>query len=130
MQLRLEAEKKTWKAKETVTVRLVAYNEAYEPVEIDRRHLVGPNPVPEKPGGLPMPVSLEPAGRRKEHNQVLLNPWCFYGRQRVFDNLTAGKVTFYGYLLRDDTGRPTPKGPEDAGAVLAAAEPLVLTIEG
>ena len=121
MKLTLEADKREWRAGEAVTVRLVAYNEAYEPVELDRRLLVGPNPVPERAGGPPVPVSLEPAARRKEQNQVLLNPWCLYGRQRVFDSFPAGKVTVYGYLLRRDSGTPTPKGPSDAAAVLVAA---------
>jgi len=128
VKLTLEVEKREWRVGEAIPVRLIAYNEAYEAAELDRRLLVGPTPVPARPGGPPLPVSLEPAARRAEQNTVLLNPWCFYGRQRVFESLPAGTVTVYGYLLRRAAGTPTATGPADAGALLAAAEPLELTI--
>ncbi|MGH2355126.1 MAG: hypothetical protein ACRDJN_26245 [Chloroflexota bacterium] len=129
MQLTLETEKRTWRAGESVVVRLIVYNEAYEPVEFDRRLLVGPNPVPATPSGIPMPISLEPSLPRQAQNQITLNPWCLYGRQRTLDNLPPGQVTVYGYLLCRQEGTPTPQGPQDSDAMLAAAEPLVLTIE-
>src|SRR3712207_3666628 len=100
MQLMLEAGKNVWRVGESVVVRLLAYNDAYQPVALDRRLLVGPNPVPARPTGIPFPVSVEPAFPTEEQNVVMLNPWCYYGRQRSLDGLPPGRVTVYGYLLR------------------------------
>ncbi|RLC93927.1 MAG: hypothetical protein DRI40_08130 [Chloroflexi bacterium] len=127
MKLVLRAEKRTWSAGEEVAVQLIAINDSYEAVALDRRLLVGPNPVPAKLEGIPFPVSVEPAFSREEQNVVMLNPWCFYGRER-FWKFPAGRVTFYGYLLRRPVEGMPPEGPKDYEALAVAAEPLVLRV--
>jgi hypothetical protein len=128
MKLTLEVEKRDWRVGEGITVRLVVLNDGSDTAAVDRRLLVGPNPVPEHSTGAPLPVALEPVFPEEEQNRVLLNPGCLYGRQRSFGNLPAGRVTVYGYLLRRASGSRPPQGPAEADALLGAAEPLVLTV--
>jgi hypothetical protein len=128
VELVLEAATRTWRAGQVVAVRLLVLNDGYERVTVDRRLLVGPNLGP-GPGRMPPPVQVEPPFDEEERNQILLNPWCLYGRQREFPNLPAGEVTFYGYLLRRPVEALLPRGPADAEALLVEAEPLVLTIQ-
>ena len=128
MRLILETDKQDFLTSETITIRLLALNDSYEPVAVDRRLLVGPNPVPERPVEPPLPVSLKPAFPEEEQNCVMLNPWCFYGRQRTFDGFLPGQVTISAYLLRQPIGSLLPQGPGEPEALLASAEPLVLTI--
>lgn len=130
MQLFLEAEKDKSGTAETVKVRLLVLNNSYEPAALNRRLLVGPNPVPERSVGAPFPVSLEPALPQEEQNLIILNPWCFYGRQRTFDSFPPGRVTFYGYLLRQFSESLVPEGPREPEAMLVSAEPLIVMIEG
>jgi hypothetical protein len=130
MDLFLEVEKDKFGTAETVTVRLLVLNNSYEPAALDRRLLVGPNPVPERSAGAPFPVSVEPALPREEQNLIMLNPWCFYGRQRTFDGFPPGRMTFYGYLLRHTSDLLLPERPGEPEALLVSAEPLVVTIEG
>lgn len=128
MRLSLESDKQVWHTGEAVTVRLLVLNDSYEVATLDRRLLVGPHPSPGGPIRSFFGVSLEPAFPKEEQNFVLLNPWCFYGRQRMFENLSEGQLTIYGYLLNKPVDSLLPEGPVDADALLAAAEPLVLTI--
>ncbi len=128
MKLILESDKQVWNTGEVIIVRLLALNNSYEGAALDRRLLVGPNPLPDRPMRGFYGVSLEPAFTQKEQNLVLLNPWCFYGRQRTFENLAAGQLTLYGYLLNKPADSLLPKGPAETDALQAAAEPLVLTI--
>src|SRR5262245_28211220 len=99
MQLVLDVDQTSAAEGITLTVRLIALNDEYEPVTLDRRLLIGPNVVPEQRAGSPLPVSREPAFPEDEQNEIVLNPWCFYGRQRTFDGLASGRVTVYAYLL-------------------------------
>jgi hypothetical protein len=46
----------------------------------------------------------------------------------MFENLSEGQLTIYGYLLNKPVDSLLPEGSVDADALLAAAEPLVLTI--
>ncbi len=128
MKLTIEVEKRQWRAGELVRVRLVALNDSYQPVSLDRRALVGPNPVPARPAGGPLPISVEPRARKAQENHILLNPWCFYGRERTFDMLPPGEVTFHGYLLRREEPSLMPVAPHDPEATLAVAEPVTVTI--
>lgn len=114
---------------EPVTVRLLALNDSYEPTALDRRLLVGPNPVPDRPAGPPFPISVEPALPLEEENLVMLSPWCFYGRQRTFDRLPPGRVSFYGYLLRKASDLLLPERPKEPEALLVAAAPLAITVD-
>ncbi len=127
MKLMLEAEKREWSTNEVIRVRLLALNDGYDPAVLDRRGLIGPNP-----GYFgtvrPFPIQVEPAFSTEDQNQVILNPWCFYGRERTFSHLPAGKVTFYGYLVRESAAGLLPAGPADPANLLAEADPLVLTI--
>ena len=58
-----------------VVVRLLLLNDSFEPVTVDRRLLVGPNPVPSVSTGLPLPISMEPPAEVVAGNLVVLNPW-------------------------------------------------------
>jgi len=128
MQLTLESDKQVWRAGEAIIVRLRVLNNSYDVATLDRRLLVGPNPSPAGPLKGFYGVSLEPSFTDEERNSVLLNPWCFYGRQRNFENLAEGQHTFYGYLLNRPVDSLLPEGPADADALFAAAEPLVLAV--
>jgi hypothetical protein len=129
MQLLWDVDKAEYGAAETVTVRVLVLNNSYEPVTVDRRLFVGPNPVPEHSAGAAFPVSLEPTLPREEENLVTLNPWCLYGRQRSFDGLPSGRVTFHAYLLRRTSGSLLPERPAEPEALLVAAAPLVVAIQ-
>jgi hypothetical protein len=126
MELKLETETLVWRAGEESRVRVVVLNNGYEPIVLDRRLLIGPNPAPEVLSGLPHPVAVEPSSQGRD--ELTLNPWCLYGRERTF-NLPAGRVTFHGYLLRRSTHALRPEGPADPEALLLAADPLVVTVE-
>ncbi|HEX3044925.1 MAG TPA: hypothetical protein VHY08_09220 [Bacillota bacterium] len=128
MVLFLEAEKDKFGIGETITVSLLALNNSYEPVALDRRLLVGPNPIPECLVGAPFPVSVEPAFHQEEQNLIMLNPWCFYGRRRTFDSFPPGRVTFYSYLLRHASELLLPEKPGESEALFVSAEPLEVTV--
>ena len=130
MELCLEMKKDKSETAGIVTVNLLVLNNSYEPVTIDRRLLVGPNPVLEHASGIPFPVSVEPSLTREEENMVTLNPWCIYGRQRTFDSLPQGRATFYGYLLRYPLDALLPERPGEPEALLISAEPLIVSITG
>lgn len=127
MKLILRSTKRSWSTGEEVTVQLLAINDSYKVVALDRRLLVGPNPVPSESSGIPFPVSLEPALAREEQNMVMLNPWCFYGRERSW-KLPTGQSTLYCYLLRWPVDTLLPHGPKDMEALALAGEPLVLRV--
>jgi hypothetical protein len=128
MKLKLEAQKPIWRVDEVITVQLLVLNDSYEPVAVDRRLIIGPNVLPNSMMGF-YPISVEPAFSQEEQNLVMLNPFCFYGRQRTFENLAPGQVNFYGYLLNKPVDSLLPQKPGDLEALLTSAEPLVLTIE-
>jgi hypothetical protein len=75
-------------------------------------------------------VSLEPNASTEAQNFVLLNPWCFYGRQRTFEALPPSRLVYYGYLLARQTASRLPQGPEEADALQVSAESLELVVEG
>jgi len=129
MQVFLEVERDQFRTRGAVTARIFVLNDSYEPVILDRRLLVGPNPAPERLAGAPFPVSLEPALPREEQNLIVLNPWCFYGRQRTFDGLPPGRVMIHGYLLRKATHSLLPERPVEPDAIHLPAAPLRVVIE-
>jgi hypothetical protein len=128
MKIILETKQSDFNAGETVTVRVLALNDSYRPVTIDRRLLIGPNIKTEPPMNPPHPVSVEPASVKEEQNRLILNPWCFYGRERSFQGLPQGAATFYAYILQKPSGSLFPEKPGDAAALLASAEPLSVSI--
>ncbi len=119
MKLTLEEVSRTGKE---VVLRLVAFNDSLKPVVLDRRLLVGPNGVVE--GAPPWPVSLEPPAPDDKQNLVLINPHCFYGRERTFNLI--GDTTFFAYLVKGKAGGFLPNGPSEETQLASAAEPLVL----
>jgi len=129
MRLMLEADRQEVTSGKPIAVRVVVLNDSYEPVTIDRRLLVGPNVVPEPPAGPPLPISLEPASPEEQRNLVYLNPWCFYGRERHWNDLPPGRVTVYAYLLSRSVSSRRPEGPGEPDALLATAPPLTLTVQ-
>ena len=130
MKLLLDVEQATDGRDATLTVRLMALNDSYEAVTLDRRLLIGPNVEPEHVGGAPLPVSREPSFSKREQNEVVLNPWCFYGRQRSFDGLPTGHVTIYAYLLEEPTDALLPQKPAADGIGYLEAEPVEITVDG
>ena len=112
-----------------VVVRLLLLNDSFEPVTLDRRLLIGPNPVPSVPTGLPLPISMEPPADDEAGNLVVLNPWCLYGRERTFD-AALGELTFHGYLLRQAEDELRATGPVRADAVEISADPLTVSEVG
>lgn len=108
-----------------LVIRVLALNDSFEPVRLDKRLLIGPNLVDR----VPRPAAAEPAMPADGDNIVVLQPWCFFGRQRSFDNAT-GAVACHAYLLRGDSGGGLgPKGPVDESQLLTAAEPLMLVLD-
>ena|GEM_PF-1554579 len=128
MKILLKTDATDWRVDTNITVRLLVINDSYEPVALDRQLLAGPNPVPEHPVGIPYPISIEPAFDEENQNIVMLNPWCFYGRERSFDNLPAGTATFYAYLLKH-TGSFMPKSANEAENLAAEAQPLIIKLQ-
>jgi hypothetical protein len=128
MELILESEKKVWKHGEKVMVRLVALNDTYEAVTLERKQLIGPNPVPSEATGAPMPVSVEPSFAKNTQNEIKLNPFCFYGRQRTYEALPAGKTTFYAYYLKRPSSSLLPQRPGKPEDLDVAAKPLVIEV--
>jgi hypothetical protein len=121
MRLVLEATKTEWRAGETVTVRLVVFNEAYEPVAFDRRLLAGPS-------FQGMPAAMEPGFAEDHANHVILNPFCLYGRERTYEEAPAGTLVVEGLLLSKPLDALGPEGLRAEGAIAARAEPLTLTV--
>jgi hypothetical protein len=128
MELILNVEQATDGQGATLTVRLMALNDSYEAVTLDRRLLIGPNVVPEHLAGASLPVSREPSFSKREQNEVVLNPWCFYGRQRTFDGLPAGRVTIYAYLLEQPTDSLLPDRPAVAGIGYQSADAVAIVL--
>jgi hypothetical protein len=105
------------------SVQLIALNDSFDPVTLDHRLLIGPNVE----SAAPMPVSVEPSLPEEAANMTTLGPWCLYGRQRPFHNL-SGKVTFHAYLVRAADGVLLPQGPADADSLVTTADPLTIDI--
>ena len=104
-----------------VDVRLTVLNPSTEPVVLDRRLLYGPHPGH---GDMVM-LASEPLAPKPSHHFVLLNPLCFYGRQRRYQ-YPSGEMTFHGYLVTERTDGLLPGGPTDRKKLAAGAEPLVV----
>ncbi len=105
-----------------LSVQVLAVNDTYEPVRLDRRLLIGPNPVTDKM----MPLAREAAAATDGDNFVELGPWCIYGRQRRCPAPTAHPFTFHAYLLRRPTSGLRHEGPADPNDLAVEASPLVV----
>jgi hypothetical protein len=126
MKLLLYAGATRFRVGEDVTIQVTVFNDSYQPITLDPGLLVGPNPIPERFTGMPLPISVEPTV--DEPREIILNPFCFYGRERTWNNLQAGQVTVTAYLVARRGSAWTPSGPADENDLLLRAEPLVLTI--
>ncbi|GAC1362847.1 MAG: hypothetical protein NVSMB32_03670 [Actinomycetota bacterium] len=126
MKLILQCEDPDTVSTGAVVVRLLVLNDTFEAIGVDRRLLIGPNPVGAS-SGPPLLISVEPASPEDADNTVTLNPWCLYGRQRSFEGL-SGQVSFHAYLLRpgDALDRLGAAGPLEPDRLLMAAGPLVI----
>jgi hypothetical protein len=122
--LRLELAEEAPSAQGSVTIRLTLLNDSYQPATVDRRLLIGPHPV----GSGVSLVSREPAFAEERQNILILNPWCFYGRQRTFAHLPSGTIRFHAYLLKQGEDSLGPEGPQNPAAMFTAAEPLSVTL--
>lgn len=109
----------------TVDVRLTVFNSSTEPVTVDRRLLYGPHPGH---GDLVM-LAREPEAADESQHEILLNPLCFYGRQRRY-RYPSGEMTFHGYLVTEGTDGLLPAGPSDPARAAALAEPLTVSFSG
>jgi hypothetical protein len=107
-----------------VAVRLVVLNDSFEPEQLDRRLLIGPQPAVADP---PL-LSTEAVSADSAANLVLLNPWGLYGRERGYQ-YRSGRVTFHGYLLRRPADTLLPTGPGDPALLRAAAPPLTVRFD-
>jgi hypothetical protein len=84
--MRIEIEcPSTIRASETVRIRASLFNDSYEPVAILRRAFIGPNV------GYPRPDAVEP-GFGTPEEPLVLQPFTYYGRERVYDNLPPGQI--------------------------------------
>ena len=77
------------KAGEQFNVRVILFNDSFEPVAVSRNAFVGPSLRALQPAGAPYPENVE-ATFGHEEDSLTLQPFCFYGRERVFSGLTAG----------------------------------------
>ena len=114
MRLYLEADQEHIPAGGDAVVRLVVFDDEFEPIVFSRVMLLGPN-LAGPLGALPM--SAEPEFENPALNDVALNPGCYYGRERSWSDLPAGEYRVTGMLMGDE------------GSVEIAAEPLLLRVE-
>ena len=121
MRLLLEAPRTNWRAGETITARLVVFNDTYEPIAFDRRLLMGPN----FPG---LPPAMEPGFAEEHANHVILNPFCLYGRERILEETAPGTVEVAGLMLARPLEELGEEGLNAPDAVAERAEPLRLTV--
>ena len=78
---------------------------------LDRRLLFGPHPG----HGDPVLLASEPTTPKASQDRILLNPLCFYGRQRQYQ-YSGGEMTFHGYLVAERTDGLLPAGPAEPEA--------------
>ena len=129
MRIEIHADKQRYKQGEHVRLRVIAYNDSFEPVELDRTTLYGPTPVAERFTGMPLPISVETATDRPGSTSVLLNPFGLYGRERSWSTLPPGKSTVHAFLVARADALVGPTGPVDAADLVVAAAPVVVEIE-
>jgi hypothetical protein len=129
VRLVIETDKPRYRTGERITVRLLATNDSYGPVLLDRRMLIGPTPMLSQPRGIPYPVAVEPEAADPARNEILLNPFCCYGRERVHDGFPAGTVEFRAYLTRRVVASLLPMRPFDPQDLEVEAIPVIVVIE-
>ena len=78
------------KASQGVNLRVVLFNDSYEPVSVSRNALVGPNLRAVEPERHPYPESVEPTFGGQDE-PLTLQPFSFYGRERAYSGLEPGE---------------------------------------
>jgi len=73
-----------------VKIRVVLFNDSYEPVEISRNAFIGPTVQAVNPPGSPHPEGVEATFGGPEE-PLMLQSFCFYGRERTFNSTTPGE---------------------------------------
>jgi hypothetical protein len=76
---------------DTCVIRALLFNDTYEPVAVSRNAFVGPNVLSVGASGHPLPDSVEATFGGAEEG-LTLQPFTFYGRERTFSGLAAGRV--------------------------------------
>ena len=127
MKLILKADKFLLQKNEKVVLRILALNDSYEAISLDRRLLIGPNIVQVK-NGVSFPVSVEPSLPVEYQNIVILNPWSFYGRERSFELTSQGKWTVFAYLLSQPSTSLLAEGPAHCDNRVISAEKIALDV--
>jgi hypothetical protein len=78
------------KASQDVTLRVLLFNDSYEPVAVSRNAFVGPNLRAVVPARHPYPESVEPTFGGQDE-PLTLQPFSFYGRERSYSGLEPGE---------------------------------------
>lgn len=84
-------------------VRIILFNDSYEPVSVSRNQLTGPNPQGQ---GL-VPPNVE-ATKGQSDEPLTLQPFTFYGREREIGPFAAGSVEIAAEY-EAETGKLTEK---------------------
>lgn len=91
------------KSSETCNLRVLLFNDSYEPTPISRNAFVGPNLRGLTSVGFPHPKSVEPTFGEQDE-PLMLQPFTFYGRERTYNDLQPGEVEVTAYYRPGDSG--------------------------
>ena len=91
----------TLRASETCRIRVLLFNDSYEPVDISRNAFVGPNLHVLTPVEWVHPDSVE-ATFGGEEQPLTLQPFTFYGREREFSGLQPGEIEISAFYRPGD----------------------------
>lgn len=110
MTLRIELhEQDTGSATGEVRLRAILFNDGLAPMPVSRNAFIGPDVV-DASHGSPRPASVEPTFGGPEE-QLTLQPFTFYGRERTFDNVADGATFEARYHRPDDEVEITASQP-------------------
>lgn len=87
---------KSIRSTEVCNLRVLLFNDSYEPVQVSRNAFVGPNLRGLTPAGFPHPESVEPTYGGQDE-PLTLQPFTFYGRERTFRDLPPGEIEINAY---------------------------------
>lgn len=76
---------------EEFALRALLFNDSYESVVVSRNAFIGPGVRERTPDGPPAPLAVEPTYGHTEE-ELKLQPFTFYGRQRLFGPFPAGNL--------------------------------------
>lgn len=95
-------------------VRAVVINDSYDPVALSRNSFFGPTEIALTASGMPMAESAEATSGGPDE-PMTLQPFTFYGRERWFENLSAGAHQFFAEyrlegaeVIREEVTLSTP----------------------